>query len=539
MVYGTSRSLFGIRFLRFFLVCIAPASLGTTFLASSIAQAGSEDCLVATAKHNDPPESSQSAKELITSDNAHVQQAAPGDKRSPYNFIIIMADDLSAGELACYGHSTHQTPRLDRLSAEGMRFRTAYATPLCRPTRVLLLTGQYPQRTGFYGQDFYRPTKNSRFDDMGTKHTLGDLFRSSGYATAWVGKWQLSGAVPSLITECGFDEYLIHAYRRNLPPGVKHAGAWETPGTPERYWHPGLLRNGEYVPTDADDYGPDLLSEFVVDFVQRHKDRPFAVVYSMVLTHNPYYSTPITSTSPADRFQHASSNFRSNVEYMDHIVGRIVDAVDDLGLTENTVILFTADNATYGDGKGQVTERGVRVPFIVRCPGFVRPEQTSDALVSIADVLPTCAELIGVSIPRELAIDGISFSGVLRGALSSHRDWLYSYLNDQTILRDSRWLLEGDGRLYDCGDLRDGTGYRDVSNSREPAALAARGRFEHILRGLSGPETFGDELIQPPYANRMSWAPVQLCVGAAAGILLISLALRTFGFIRRGSRTMP
>jgi arylsulfatase A-like enzyme len=177
---------------------------------------------------------------------------------------------------------------------------------------------------------------------------------------------------------------------------------------------------------------------------------------------------------------------KSNVEYMDHLVGRIVDALDELGLRENTILFFTGDNGTGGDGKGKTIERGVRVPMIVNCPKRVKPT-VSDELVDLSDVLPTLAELAGAPLPEGVTIDGRSFARHLRGEPYKAREWIFSYLAYDRMLRDKRWLLEGKGTFYDCGTSRDGTNYKEVTNSDDPEVVEARKRFERILSKLPAP----------------------------------------------------
>jgi arylsulfatase A-like enzyme len=425
----------------------------------------------------------------------------PPEKPQHYNFVVIMADDLGASELGCYGNPSHQTPSLDRIATEGMRFKTAWSTPLCTPTRAMIMTGQYAHHSGYFGQHGMRPKRESPFFDFGDKFTIADLLKTRGYATALAGKWQLMGQVPTLIFDCGFDEYRIWAYKRNLPPGIEHTGAWQLHGNTERYWHPSVMQNGEYIPTNPDDYGPDLFNEFIIDFIQRKKDEPFLIYYPMVLSHDPFYATPDTTRSVEDRHQSRRTNFKANVEYLDKLIGQIVETVDDLGLRENTIFFFTADNGTEGKGKGTVTEHGVRVPMIVRCPGTVKSGIVSDELVSLADIFATLGEFASASSPDGYPIDGRSFAPTLLNPDITHREWLYSYLNDKRLLRDKRWLLEGDGRFFDCGNNRNGDGYLDVTDSVDPDVIAARKRFEEILKTLPGPDSFADELLPPRAVN--------------------------------------
>ena len=152
------------------------------------------------------------------------------------NIILVLADDLGAKELSCYGSTRHQTPHLDRMAAEGVRFETFYVNPLCTPTRVALMTGQYGFLNGFLGmQDpAFKPAPDSPQAAIGNHFTHADLLKSRGYATALVGKWQLAGQLPTLIHDAGFDEYRMWAYDHNLPPGITHP-AHENGGNACRY----------------------------------------------------------------------------------------------------------------------------------------------------------------------------------------------------------------------------------------------------------------------------------------------------------------
>ena len=411
-------------------------------------------------------------------------------RKRPPNLIVILADDLGAKELGCYGNKEHRTPNLDRLAQTGVQFKTCYATPICHPTRFEIMTGQYGHHNGIFQFPGQRggPVAGSPEDDIASHVTFAQVLKPAGYATAHAGKWQLTGKVPSLIRECGFDEYCMWAYTNNLPPGVEHTGGWEgqAGGKTSRYWHPSIVKNAEYLPTEPNDYGPDIFTNFVVDFINRHKDKPFFVYYAMCLTHGPFYVTPDTVQSEQGKFENLRSNFKANVEYMDKLVGRIVQALDAAGLRENTVLFFTGDNGTGGQGKGQPTELGARVPMIANGPGVIKPSKASDELVDFSDILPTLADFAGAKLPKGHVIDGRSFASLLRGQKGPTREWIYSYLGDRQILRTRRWLLEDNGpdhpgRFFDCGDSRDGTGYRDMTDSTDPDVLAARKRFTEIL----------------------------------------------------------
>ncbi|MEO8494207.1 MAG: sulfatase-like hydrolase/transferase [Planctomycetota bacterium] len=406
------------------------------------------------------------------------------------NILVILCDDIGAHELSLYGHPTHRTPNLDELGRTGIWFTTGYSTPICHPTRFELMTGQYAHHNGVYhfpGRPG-GPKADVGVDNIASHLTFGKIFQQAGYVTAHAGKWQLSGKHPTLIRECGFDEYCMWAYKHNLPAGVEHAGSWEgAPGTKTgRYWHPSIVKNGEYVETSEDSYGPDMFSDFVLDFVSRSANDPFFVYYPMALTHAPYYSTPDTTKTLADRFKHDRNNWQANVEYADKIVGKLMRGLEELGKRDNTLVIFVGDNGTGGNGKAQTTEMGARVPFIVNGPGLVKPIGESRELVDLSDIVPTICEVAGITLPKDHIIDGVSFAPYLRGETKPLREWIYAYLGTQRVVRTKRWLLENNsmtdfGQLYDCGDSRNGEGYKDVTKSDAPEVAAAKKLMEQIL----------------------------------------------------------
>ena len=286
------------------------------------------------------------------------------------------------------------------------------------------------------------------------------------------------------------------AYRHNLPQGVEHDGAWEgKPGTKTcRYWHPSIVQNGKYLDTDNDSYGPDIYSDFILDFVGRHKDKPFFVYYPMALTHGQFFATPDTTETAQDRFKHdKKKNWQANVEYTDKIIGKLVAGLEKLGKRENTLIVFVGDNGTGGNGKGKTTEMGARVPFIANGPGLVKSVGECRELVDLSDIVPTICELAGIQLPDGHIIDGVSFAPYLRGDLTPLREWIYAPLGGKRVVRTKRWLLENNsmrrfGQLYDCGDSRDGTGYKNVTESDAREVVAARALMRRILADKPVPD---------------------------------------------------
>ncbi|MBI2441445.1 MAG: sulfatase-like hydrolase/transferase [Lentisphaerae bacterium] len=406
-----------------------------------------------------------------------------------------MADDVSANAFSCYGNVSAKTPHLESLARGGVVFKTCWSTPLCSPSRAMIMTGRYGFRTQWYHNNLHPR------EPLCDRHqTLGQVMRAGGYATGIVGKWQLPGTQQAY----GFDEHYMwlggHNLCKTLLPefdGPVEKEGMTLPGRPSRYWHPAIVHDGKLVKTGADDYAPELFADFANDFISRHRAEPFLLYYPMVLPHTSwdfernrdgYLPTPNVGPDGKRSAGRSKPTMEANVAYIDHIVGRIVGQLDRLGIRDNTVVLFTGDNATGNYGKGQVVqERGQRVPMIVNGPGLVKPIGESDELVDFSDILPTVAGLTGISLPEDYALDGHSFAPLLAGQPFTGREWIFSYLGDKRMLRDKRWLLDGAGQFYDCGDNRAEKGYKTVTQSKDPEVIAARNRFNAILAKLPAP----------------------------------------------------
>ena len=361
----------------------------------------------------------------------------PGSSNPP-NIILILADDLGYETLGAYGGTSYQTPNLDLLASSGMRFDSAHANPLCTPSRVKLMTGRYNLRN--YVQFGHLPVAET---------TFAHVLKEAGYRTLIAGKWQLAkngGQTPEM---AGFDEHL----------------AWFVDEKGPRYWDPHVTTNG--VSEDHDGaYGPDMFSHYIGDFIKRHQDQPFFVYYPMVLPHTPHVSPP-TESSEA---RVAQETFGTMVEYMDDIVGSIVEKVDEFGLTEETLILFLGDNGTsrslvsnLGDqviagGKGMATDAGTHIPLIVSWPGAISKESVNANLVDLSVIFPTLAEAAQASQFLSDDIDGVSILSELEGRVGNPRGWIYIYYEPKQNDEDTRFaefVREARFKLYSTGDLFD------------------------------------------------------------------------------------
>lgn len=438
------------------------------------------------------------ATSLVAPGSATLSASQAGKTRTDRpNIILLMADDCSAKEFGCYGNREHKTPVLDQLARTGASFNTCWCTPICSPSRALILTGRYGFRTGWFHNNM-KPSPKKKGGDLSTTNKIfAQLLKQAGYATAICGKWQLHGRM----RQYGFDEHCMWQKYEGFDGPVEtkelkgKRGVYL--GRAARYWHPSIVKNDKPVPTTDKDYGPDLFVDFLLDFAKRQKDGPFLVYYPMCLPHRSwdfeagrsgYLPVPELDRNGVKTGRKVPGTLKSNVEYIDHLVGRIVKGLERLGLRKNTVIGFTCDNGTSGYGKAQVIEeRGPRVPMIVNGPSVVKPRGAVDALIDFADVLPTLCDLAGATPPADHVIDGQSFVPVLRGEKDDAREWIFSCYADKRMLRDKRWLLDGRGRFFDCGNRRDEVGYKDVTRSNDPEVVAARKRFEDILKRLPGP----------------------------------------------------
>jgi len=366
-----------------------------------------------------------------------------GADRKP-NVILIMADDIGYEAITANGGQSYQTPHLDRLAATGMRFERCHVQPLCTPTRVQLMTGIYNVRNYL---DF------GVLDPKAT--TFGHLLKQAGYATGICGKWQL-GNGKELPQHFGFDESYL----------------WQHTRRPPRYANPGVEHNGAELDFNNGEYGPKVVNDFALDFVTRHREHPFFLYYPMILPHDPFQPTPDSANwdpkVKSEQVQRDVKHFADMTAYMDKMIGRIVAKLDELGLRENTLIMFLADNGThpsvtsqfkgaaYQGGKGSGTARGTHVPFIANWPGRIPAGRVNSDLIASVDYLPTVCEVAGAPVPAALKIDGRSFLPQLLGQTGQPRDSLYVWYARNggptatfEFVLSKTHKLHRDGKFYD------------------------------------------------------------------------------------------
>jgi arylsulfatase A len=413
------------------------------------------------------------------------------------NIVFIMADDLSYESLGSSGGTSYRTRHLDELAATGMRFTQAYSTPLCTPSRVQVMSGHYPFRTGYTVGLWELPRAKRSVDPA--LIDMGAVLKRAGYATAVAGKWQLTlfSDHPDHATLAGFDEHCLWAWEHPL-------GEWM--GTTRRYWEPGIWRNGRLDRSVLrGEYGPDVFSGFLIDFMRRNRKGPFFAYYPMVLPHPPFLPTPDNRSEHdgarlrlSDALEDAESSafFPGMVSYLDKLVGRIAAALDELGIRERTLVLFTSDNgnpegvtAKMGDvvvpsGKGQLGPFGAHVPLIANWRGTTPAGAVCEDLTDSTDILPTFASLADAPLPDRRPLDGRSLAGKLRGEKAVHRRWIHLQVGDSRAVRTKRWKLYNDGRLYDL--YADPLERRPLDARSESAeARAAREDLQRVFADLT------------------------------------------------------
>ncbi len=286
--------------------------------------------------------------------------AAETNKPAPLNILLILVDDLGKEWISCYGAEDVATPHIDALAAGGMKFTNAYSMPQCTPSRVTLLTGKYPCHTGWVNHWDVPRWGVGYFDWKQRENiTFARLLKQQGYATCAAGKWQINDfrLEPLVMEKHGFDEWCMWT-----------GSETGNPPSEERYQDP-YINTREGSKTYAGKFGPDMYADFLIDFMKRHRDEPMCLYYPMALTHAPLVPTPDEPQAQGKLDRH-----KAMVRYMDKLVGRLIEALEMLGLRDNTLVVFTTDNGSGGEitgtmngrkiqgGKAQETESGVCCP---------------------------------------------------------------------------------------------------------------------------------------------------------------------------------
>ena len=390
------------------------------------------------------------------------------------NFILINIDDLGWKDLTCYGSRFYETPNIDRLATQGVKFTDAYAScAVCSPTRASIMTGRYPARIGVTdwihhldkkGQQAYEENENPAAYVGGKKRrllcppnpywmdldevTIAEVLKSAGYTTCHIGKWHL-GYEPWFPDKQGFDINI---------------GGGEI-GQPPTYFDPYYLNEDRpsipaLFPRKEGEYLTDRESEEVVGFLKEHRRKPFFLHMCHYAVHTPLQAKKelIEKYEAKKKTNQTNAIYAAMIESLDAAVGRMMSTLDELGLTERTVVIFTSDNgglqgyatdnAPLRSGKGYPYEGGIRVPLIVRWPGVVEAGIECDVPVTSVDFFPTICDIAGLDLPSDRIIDGKSLIPLLKRVGPLRREsifWHFPHYRGNivpySIIRKGDWKL--------------------------------------------------------------------------------------------------
>jgi len=415
--------------------------------------------------------------------------AAAQPARRP-NILLMLADDFGYECMSANGGTSYKTPNLDRMAAGGVRFTHAYAQPLCTPTRLQLMTGQYNFRNWM------------AFGLMDAKEkTFGHMMQRAGYRTAIAGKWQFysyeekgsprfeKGMKPE---QGGFDQFLLW-----------HDLLTEDKGS--RYANPVLSENGKPRRDTQGKYGPDLETDFLMRFMREsaQANQPFFAYYSMTLTHGPFNPTPRSGDwAQGNRLKDDPKYFGDMVTYLDNTVGRLAKFLDESGLASNTLVLFFGDNGTPPEitsrmgervipgGKGKTTDAGMHVPMFAYWKGVTPAGKVCPDLIDSTDFVPTMMEASGAKWFEGRPLDGRSFLPQVRGEKGKPREFAFAHYDPHPGCKKNypatrftwthRHKLYMDGRMYDIvGDPMEKTPL-DAADSKD-----VRGKLQAGLDAMA------------------------------------------------------
>lgn len=393
--------------------------------------------------------------------NQHPNGKASADKP---NFIIIFADDQGYQDVGCFGSPNINTPNLDRMASEGMKFTDFYsAASVCSPSRAALLTGCYPPRVGITKVLF--PGDNIGLNPK--EITIADSLKSRGYSCACIGKWHLGHLPEFLPTSNGFDSYFGIPYSNDMD-GVKNKDknldrAWRQKDYSP--WNVPLMRNEEIIERPADQ--TTLIERYTdeaVGFIRKNKNNPFFLYLPHTMPHIPLFVS--------DEFfvGDVYKAYKATIEQIDFSVGQVLAAIKKSGLDKNTLVVYTSDNGPWlgkkhhggsalplRDGKFSTYEGGMREPTIMRWPGKIPAAKVCSEVCGTIDLLPTFAELAGTKAPSDRVIDGKDIRPLMFAkprAKSPHKAYFYYRGNNLEAVRNGRWKLRRSKKNTELYDLQ-------------------------------------------------------------------------------------
>ncbi len=365
------------------------------------------------------------------------------------NIVIILADDVGYDAIAVNGNRTFETPNIDAMAKGGMRFTHVYSSPLCSPSRTAFISGKYNFRNYFTWGSFPE-----------TEKSIGNLAQEAGYRTYAAGKWSFDGG-DATARRMGFDDYSLWDPFKADPPR-------------SHYKDPLLYKNGNYISTTETkgQYGDDIFTADVLDFIHQNKSNPFFVFFPISLCHFPYSPTPEDAEYRNWDSKQSTADvkyFPSMMKYMDKKIGEIIDSLKQWNLYNNTIVMFAGDNGTprkiwydfngkmVEGGKSSTTHHGTRVPLMVTWPNGIKAGSVNHNLVAFQDFFSTVSEIVGKNPDASYGtIDGISFAKQLIDSKNAiPREYVFNHYvpysnNGNDKLR--RWINDTTYKLYDQVD---------------------------------------------------------------------------------------
>jgi arylsulfatase A-like enzyme len=434
----------------------------------------------------------------------------PKEEPQKPNILFIMLDDLGKEWIGAYGGEGVNTPTIDKLTSTGILFENVYSMPQCTPSRVTLLTGQYPWKHGWVNHyDVPRWGNGGRFDPE-QNPSYPKYLQEAGYKTCIAGKWQINDfrLEPAVLNEVGFDEYCMWT----------GAEGGNVEKSKERYWNP-YIHTKEGSRTYEGEFGEDIFSDFIIDFMRQNQDDPMMIYYPMCLPHTPFTTTPLAPDAPREE------QYAAMIKYTDFILAKLLNALEELKLRENTIVIWTTDNGSANGivgnrngkrvrgGKSYLSENGLNAPFIVNCPGVVPEGKVSDALIDFTDMLPTFCELAGVQIPTDVEFQGHSIAKVIMGEKTdSDRNWILGMGSHPAQLKNGRIATAFDfrdrvirdkdykayvdtlGQIHEIIDLKnDFYEQNNLLDSKREELKLSKNKFQNLL------QTFPEKDYQPKY----------------------------------------
>ena len=392
--------------------------------------------------------------------------SAGSNRKDKPNIIYIMADDLGYGDLGCYGQKRIKTPNIDQMAAEGILFSDHYAGhTVCAPSRCVLMTGLHT------GHCLVR--NNKEFKPMGqmplkpNTQTVARLLQGAGYTTALIGKWGLGGPDSTgAPRKQGFDYfygYLCQRHAHNYYPEFIFRNEERIPLTGNKNTKPS--DDGSGMASQREQYVPELCAAEAIEFVEKNKDKPFFLYYSPTIPHanneagNKGMEVPSLGEYAALDWPEPQKGHAAMITCLDNQVGKLLEKIKELGLDENTIVIFTSDNGPHREGgcdpkfnnssgplrgfKRDLHDGGIRVPLVARWPGKIRQATTTGHISAFWDFLPTACDLAGVDPPEE--IDGISYLSTLLGKQDDQvqHEYLYWEYYSRRAIRVGKWKAHG------------------------------------------------------------------------------------------------